>query len=883
MSYHGRRRHHRDDYERREPVETPEQKLKKNIIHYGEVDPLQELPRLADQIAEHTPANVPAITEAFRIGVTEQPYKIPFYAALIRLLHDRNVPDAPDGSSSLGRQVLEEYWKGFQGFLDRQAWRESRLSVRQHSASTILHTEIVQFSQVQFFAHLTAARIISAQSLYDLLKSFLQVLDELNLSHRRASRAAQCAAEGLMIAGPVIKEDPSLSVTDILDSLQAYIDTRTNARTLVQPLVQLFTDTPVLEHAEEWLDCAVAALQTLNGSDFAQTADSYPQPYLSSPPWIGEPFQLPGVLVPPEVMELDGLQTESGEDAQPQKEEWPQCYVRLFDNDLSPDPTTPAGFAIRSTLIDIIDIFEVNRKECARLLLEYPKWTVPGTFKPRPGAPPQDPVPGKDWQLEITILETILGASFALPEATFKAIYYIALITELCKSSPQTVGPAVGKSIRKLYALLADGLDVEVAHRFAEWFAIHMSNFGFQWVWKEWVPDLVLVPQHPKRAFMRRAVEFEIRLSYHDRIMRILPEAMGEADAQVIPVEAPGPNFEYDEPTNPYHESAQSILNLIRGRAKPDDVMAHLESLRNSLMETTENVDAVLRAITVQSLLHIGSRSFSHFLNAIERYLPLLRNLAAGRISTGGNANVEARTDIMSAVATFWRHSRHMINIVFDKLMQYQIVDPTDVVGWTFTHCSQVTYGKAKTTFGAFQWDLLKAALDKANGRVMMQRRKVAALRKEADEKAAKAIAGESATMEVDAEARPDVIPTGESPQLTSAIKAFTILAREQKSALTRTLQGFVGYLASESVNPKVEEVITENAWHNRANWEDEDWEAWETWCWYRHWGRMYSPYLRNYKETIGPIAFAKVSPNASPAIELFRKTWHIVTGQEPL
>ena len=78
----------------------------------------------------------------------------------------------------------------------------------------------------------------------------------------------------------------------------------------------------------------MAALQTLNATDFAQTADSYPQPYLSSPPWTEEPFNLPGVLVPPEVIELDGLTTESGEDAQPKKEEWPQCYVSLFDNDV---------------------------------------------------------------------------------------------------------------------------------------------------------------------------------------------------------------------------------------------------------------------------------------------------------------------------------------------------------------------------------------------------------------------------------------------------------------------------------------------------------------------------------------------------------------------
>ena len=154
----------------------------------------------------------------------------------------------------------------------------------------------------------------------------------------------------------------------------------------------------------------------------------------------------------------------------------------------------------------MVDIFEVNRKECARLLLEYPKWCVPGTFKPKSGAPlpiEEDPN-AKNWQLESAVIEvsnikptigvanitssrqTVLGSLFLLPESPQKSMYYIALITELCKLSPSTVGPAVGKSIRKLYTALGDGLDPEVSRRFVEWFAVHMSNFGFQWVWKEW-------------------------------------------------------------------------------------------------------------------------------------------------------------------------------------------------------------------------------------------------------------------------------------------------------------------------------------------------------------------------------------------------------------
>ena len=229
---------------------------------------------------------------------------------------------------------------------------------------------------------------------------------------------------------------------------------------------------------------------------------------------------------------------------------------------------TPAGYALKSTLLDIVDIYEVNRKECARILLEFPKWTPPGTFRPKPNPPPgvqiPDPVPGKDWQLENTIVDNILGSMYALPDSRQRSMYYIALITELCKLSPPTVGPAVGKSIRKLYGFLGDGLDVEIGHKFADWFSVHMSNFNFQWVWNEWcvfifvssscclqtfrIPDLQLSSQNPRRSFMRKAVEYEIRLAYYDRIARTLPEDLQLPEAQVVPDQAPGPDYEYDDP-----------------------------------------------------------------------------------------------------------------------------------------------------------------------------------------------------------------------------------------------------------------------------------------------------------------------------------------------
>ena len=54
-------------------------------------------------------------------------------------------------------------------------------------------------AQIHFFAHLTVANLISAESLVSLLQSFTAVLDEFGVSHGRAKRAALCAGEGLII------------------------------------------------------------------------------------------------------------------------------------------------------------------------------------------------------------------------------------------------------------------------------------------------------------------------------------------------------------------------------------------------------------------------------------------------------------------------------------------------------------------------------------------------------------------------------------------------------------------------------------------------------------------------------------------------------------
>jgi len=172
--------------------------------------------------------------------------------------------------------------------------------------------------------------------------------------------------------------------------------------------------------------------------------------------------------------------------------------------------------------------------------------------------------------------------------------------------------------------------------------------------------------------------------------------------------------------------------------------MTHIETMKNNFIENGESehrASALIRSMVMQSLLHIGSRSFSHFLNAMERYLQLLRSISVA----------EGKADVLDAAGDFWRKNSQMIIIVFDKLMQYQIVDPTNVVVWAFAP-RQSKRGLAGLTTD--EWELVKGAIDKAIGRVAISKRKLAILRKEEDDARArvKARTDSVAGMDVDSE-----------------------------------------------------------------------------------------------------------------------------------
>lgn len=528
------------------------------------------------------------------------------------------------------------------------------------------------------------------------------------------------------------------------------------------------------------------------------------------------PLFLPLVLVPPEVEEGDVIPTGSApaDSSGLRGDEGVgydgvRVYLRLFDDNTVPSSSEPSGIALRSMIHDMVDLYEVNRKECAIFLLALPQWFERGTFSAG-----EDDDSSKPWILEHLVVETILSELFSLPSPSLPAAYYHALLTELCRASPQTVAPALGKCVRRLYGGLggevSDGypiLDPEGVKRFAEWFSVHLSNFSFAWGWQDWAPDMDCSTKHPKRVFVKRVVELEVRLSYYDRVKGTIPPVMLETG--VVADEAPGPEYEYEDGGHKHALAAAQLLKAIRAKALIPDVEDELAAFQADLERehglTGQEAEAAKRDMAIQTILHVGSRSFSHFLNVLERYLGLLRSLSP---------TANARAALLRTVARFWRRNAQFQLIVVDKLLQYRLLDAGDVVEWVFAAAEGE--GKRKTWSDLEHWAALSMTLRALEGRSKAAKHRWEGMKAEAEATAAaKPADGSAETGEADVD-----LPTAvaESDEVKHGRESFEGVRREVEETVVEVVRQF-GRLLPEGVDR-------------------DDWETWWVEGWFREFCR---------------------------------------------
>lgn len=170
---------------------------------------------------------------------------------------------------------------------------------------------------------------------------------------------------------------------------------------------------------------------------------------------------------------------------------YPEVYFSVYaeqDIETVPGIDDITSTLLRDALVDTINVFDFNRMAVARFLIDVDCYFSPDTFVKR--ATPFDKLrelssDRPTWKPEDVAVDAVFSQLFQLPTPEHKLIYYHSVLTECCKVAPAAIAPSLGRAIRFLYRNL-ERLDVDLSHRFLDWFSHHLSNFGFTWKWTEW-------------------------------------------------------------------------------------------------------------------------------------------------------------------------------------------------------------------------------------------------------------------------------------------------------------------------------------------------------------------------------------------------------------
>lgn len=387
-------------------------------------------------------------------------------------------------------------------------------------------------------------------------------------------------------------------------------------------------------------------------------------------------------------------------------------------------------FVVGDLVTDILDNFTTAHVRAASGLLALPSVLA--------GVEPST--------VDAAVVEGVLSCLLAVPSPSPPAVYYGCVFMDLCKARESRLPIKLLAAVEALF-MEASALTPESFDRLTEWFAYHLSHFGYKWNWDDWAvyADPVMVDKFPHRAtFCRDVLARCVRASYVARIQRELPKEMGFFfPPPATPSEA---HFSSDAAAVAAQEHLITIVTG-RGHLPPAQVAAWLAS---RLPSTADGPLTGGRARTWQlvtlarSLLRAGCKTLSHFDTVAERYVELLQELAGdGAAASGaaaadadgnGDADAAAAADDGAAakralareVARFWAASPLHILYVMDKLCTLRVLDYASVLRQLLSTQAlggavpvPLSPGAAALKFErSWLWDALRHVLGRAAARL---------------------------------------------------------------------------------------------------------------------------------------------------------------------
>ncbi|XP_017285218.1 nuclear cap-binding protein subunit 1 isoform X1 [Kryptolebias marmoratus] len=573
------------------------------------------------------------------------PEKLTVYTTLVGLLNARNYNFGGEFVEAMIRQLKETLKNNF-------------------------YNEAVYL--VRFLSDLVNCHVIAAPSMVAMFENFVSVTQEEDVPQVRSDWFVYVVLSCLPWVGKELYEKKDVEVDRLLSQIEGYLKRRVKTHV---PMLQVWTaEKP--HPQEEYLDCLWAQIQKLKKDRWQER--HILRPYIAFDSVLCEALQhnLPPFTPPGHMPDI--------------QYPIPRVVFRMFDYTDAPEgPVMPGShsverFVIEENLQCILKTHWKERKTCAAQLLSYPgKNKIP---------------------LNYHIVEVIFGELFQLPVPPHLDVMYTTLLIELCKLQPGSLPQVLAQATEMLYMRL-DTMNTTCIDRFINWFSHHLSNFQFRWSWDDWADCLTVDLEMPKPKFVKEVLEKSMRLSYHQRIVDIVPPTF----SALIPAE-PIFIFKYEDETAsslPGYPVSVTVSNAIKNRASNEEILAILKEVPNPNQEDDDDEGETFNPLKIdvflQTLLHLAAKSFSHSFSALAKFHEILKTLTDSD---------DGKLHILKVVYEVWKNHPQMIAVMVDKMIRTQIVDCAAVANWLFSQDMAHEFTRL------FIWEILHSTIRKMNKHV---------------------------------------------------------------------------------------------------------------------------------------------------------------------
>ncbi|KAL9331162.1 hypothetical protein ACSQ67_000772 [Phaseolus vulgaris] len=236
-----------------------------------------------------------------------------------------------------------------------------------------------------------------------------------------------------------------------------------------------------------------------------------------------------------------------------------------------------------------------------------------------------------------------------------------------------------------------------------------------------------------------------------------------------------GPNFSFgaeDGKESNDHELSGKLNNMVKGKSPVREIISWIDEsvFPNNGLEVT------LRVI-VQTLLNIGSKSFTHLITVLERY---------GQVFAKVCPDEDRQVMLIAEVSSFWKSNTQMTAIAIDRMMGYRLVSNLAIVRWVFSAENIEQFHTSDRP-----WEILRNAVSKTHNRISDLRKEILTIRKNissaeeaAKEAKAELDAAESKLTLVDGEP-----VLGDNPVRLNRLKSHAEKTKEEVVTLQESLE----------------------------------------------------------------------------------------------